>query len=118
MGGVRRVLRLGETRGAGLRGVALAAFATALLWTEAAFEETGSPWPFVLATAIGGALAFGRRFPLGAYFVSSVALELMAAFYYDAGLYPTPNAISLFLVGAHAATRLRALVGLVVGLSG
>jgi signal transduction histidine kinase len=118
MGGVGGLLRLGGTGAVNLRGAALAALATALLWAEAVAEDTGSPWPFVLATAIGGALAFGRRFPLGAYVVSSVALEMMAAFHYDAGLYPTPNAISLFFVGAYAATRLRAVVGLVLGLSG
>ncbi|NMR19234.1 histidine kinase [Cellulomonas fimi] len=50
--------------------------------------------------------------------MSSAALEAMAALFYDAGLYPYPNAVSLYLVGAHAATRVRAVIGLVVGLTG
>ena len=117
MGGVRRLLRTGAPGGVGVRDAVLAALAIALLWAEAAWEQTGSLVPFVLATAIGGALAFGRRFPLGAYLVSSAALETMAALYYEAGSYPYPNAVSLYLVGAHA-TRVRAVVGLVVGLTG
>ncbi|NMR19235.1 hypothetical protein [Cellulomonas fimi] len=64
MGGVRRLLRPGEADGVGVWGVVLAVMAIALLFAEAVAERAGSPWPFVLAAAIGGALAFGRRFPL------------------------------------------------------
>lgn len=98
--------------------LALAGFATALLTVEAAAERTGSPWPFVLAAVIGGVLAVRRRFPLSSYLVGSAALLALAAWFYDAGLYPYPNAVSLYAVGAYAATRTRAVVGLVAGLLG
>jgi signal transduction histidine kinase len=98
--------------------VALGGIASALLIGEAVAEQTGSPVPIVLAVAMGGSLAVGRRFPIASYLVSSAALLLLAGLYYDAGLYPYPNAFSLYRVGAHAATRVRAVVGLVVGLGG
>lgn len=98
--------------------VALAVFATALLLVEAVAEQPGTPVPFVLVAVIGGVLAVRRRFPLSAFLLGSAALLTMAAFYYDAGLYPYPNVVSLHAVGAYSATRARAVVGLVVGLLG
>lgn len=98
--------------------LALAVFATALLLVEAAAEQPGSRVPFVLAVVIGGVLAVRRLFPLSAFLLGSAALLTMAASYYDAGLYPYPNVVSLHAVGAYAATRARALVGLVLGLLG
>ncbi|UZN03701.1 sensor histidine kinase [Cellulomonas sp. S1-8] len=98
--------------------MALALFATMLLTIEAAAEDTGSPLPFVLAAVIGGSLAVRRRWPIGAYLAGSAALLAIAAWFYDAGLYPYPNVIGLYAVGAYAATRRRAVVGLVIGLLG
>jgi len=97
--------------------VALGAVATALLVAEAVSEATGSPVPVVLAAAMGASLVARRRFPFASYLVSSAGLLLLAAFYYDAGFYPFPNAVSLYAVGAHA-TRRRSVVGLVIGLGG
>ncbi len=97
--------------------VALALVATAMLLGEAVAEDTGSPVPLVLAVAMGSSLAWRRRYPLGSYLVSSAALLTIAAAFYDAGLYPYPNAIGLYSVGAFA-TRPKAVVGLVVGLVG
>ena len=97
--------------------LAIAALATVLLLAEAVAEDTGSPVPLVLAGAIGSSLVARRRFPSASYLVSSAALLALAAGWYDAGLYPYPNALHLYSVGAYA-TRARAAVGLVVGLGG
>ncbi len=98
--------------------VALAVLSTALLLGEAVAEDTGSVGPLVAAGAMGSSLAFRRRFPLGSYLVSSAALEVIAWRYYDAGLYPYPNVIALYSVGLYAASRARAVAGLIVGLAG
>ncbi|WP_298461926.1 sensor histidine kinase [uncultured Cellulomonas sp.] len=97
--------------------LALAAVATTLLVAEAVAEDPGSPVPVLLAGAMGACLATRRRFPFASYLVSSAGLLLLAGFFYDAGFYPFPNALSLYAVGAHA-TRRRSVVGLVVGLGG
>jgi signal transduction histidine kinase len=106
-----------DPRTVGVWDVALALVATTMLLGEAVAEDTGSPLPLVLAGAIGSSLAWRRRFPLGSYLVSSAALLTIAGFFYDAGLYPFPNAVGLYSVGAFA-TRPRAVVGLIVGLVG
>ena len=66
---------------------------------------------------MGASLAFRRRFPLSSYVVNSAALIMIAAFYYDAGLYPFANVIGLYSVGSYA-PRFRAVTGLVIGLGG
>ncbi|GAA2725389.1 sensor histidine kinase [Cellulomonas aerilata] len=96
----------------------LGGLASALLVGEAVAEDTGSPVPVLLGLTMGAALTFGRRFPLRAYLVSAAALLLIAGLYYDAGLYPYANGFSLYRVGGHARTRVQAVVGLVVGLTG
>lgn len=96
---------------------ALAVVLGTMLVGEAVAETGGAPGAIVLAGTIGGSLAFRRRFPLGSYLVSCAALLLLAARFYDAGLYPYPNAIGLYSAAAYA-SRWRAAVALVAGLAG
>jgi signal transduction histidine kinase len=96
--------------------LALTVIMTVILLGEAVAEDAG-PISFVLAGSMSISLAFRRSYPLTAYVINSVALVLIAANYYDAGLYVFANAIGLYSVGAYA-TRTRSVIGLVIGLSG
>jgi signal transduction histidine kinase len=96
--------------------LSLTVIMTLVLLGEAIAEEA-PPMAFLAAGAMGGALAFRRRFPLAAYVVSCTGLILIAANWYDAGLYVLANVISLYSVGAYA-TRLLSVIGLIIGLGG
>lgn len=93
--------------------IALALLVGALLAGEALAEgpEAGA---VVLATSMGLLLVGRRHFPLSTYIAGSIALLSIATFYYPAGYYPVANIIALHAVGAYA-TRVRSIVGLVLG---
>lgn len=97
--------------------IALTVVLVAVLVGEAVVETGGNPAAIASAAAMCLAVLFRRRFPLVAYVVSSVGLLCLVIWFYEAGLYPVANAVSIYSVGAYA-TRVRAVIGLVVGVAG